>query len=328
MKFNTTYESNDTLFEVIKNIDFIRNEVIAFFKKKFNLTYIDLPLFAEEGNDKLLSIEHVTRKISFDYSKDFNIGTFFLTITNALRDKMMKINFKKNHGLYTYSATVLRDIEENLNRSIQRNELVFQVVSKNSTMEKLNNLSQEIYDFFYKLADIFESDRGIRNIYPIFAEYISTQQMEYQMPRDSFADRENEFINQKKAIILKAPGSIMKSGSIHTYIDPTIYFTEEFNQFILQDRTNMTALKVGSIAYLTNGPKMLRQLKRYKKFNHSINEFTKNSIASTKSIMEIRINIPRLAMALLGKGHIAETQPGVINSEVKNIKNKYGVKII
>ena len=148
------------------------------------------------------------------------------------------------------------------------------------------------------------------------------------MPNHSFKEREIETMQKNEAFVFVSPGTYMHSGKIHTYLPPFIYDLKNQYQIILKDKINNEVLKVATISLLSGGQQMSDQLKMYNQEAYLKKDFYASLAKDEQKILEIKINFPRLMMALLQKGHIGEVQSNVISKEVKIIAKKYKVEII
>jgi len=87
-------------------------------------------------------------------------------------------------------------------------------------------------------------------------------------------------------------------------------------------------MRVASISEVISGQKLADQLKVYKETKYLELNHYMELIKQEKKVIEIKVNIPRLAMVILEKGHIAEVQAGTTNSEVEHIKERYKVETL
>ena len=328
MKFNTTYSSKQTQLQTLRDLSDIKSDILKFMNSRYKLISVDAPLFFEEGSDLLIDAKQVTRKVTFDFGDDYRTGVMVLSNTNWMRKMISKNKFRVNDGIYSDAAFMWRDLEENPTTSSVKRELAFQFISSESSQSFINTLTQDVYEFIVSLATKYAKKYDFRNIYPYFAEYISAQQLENEMPNNPFKTREIEYINDKNAFIFRNPGDKLFSGNVHTFIHPSLYELKKYNQILLKDRVNLDVLKVASIGVVATGKELEDQLNKHNLQNYFESKFFNSQIKEKRKIVEIKFNIPRLAMALLWKGHIGEVQAGVSNAETNSIKNRYGVKII
>ncbi|MCK5945652.1 MAG: hypothetical protein KAG04_00105 [Mycoplasmataceae bacterium] len=328
MKFNTTYSSKQSTLETLRDLSEIKKLVLDFMNSKYKFISVEPPLFFEEGSDHLIDVKQVTRKVSFDFGEEYRTGVIALSHTNWMRNIISGNDFKLNQGIYANASFIWRDLEETPTTSTAKTELSFQFVVNDSSQSALNELTQDVYEFIVKLADKYAKKYDFRNIYPYFAEYVSAQQLENSMPNNTFKTRETEFVNDKNAFIFRNPGDKLFSGDVHTFIHPSLYELKKYNQILLKDRVNFDVLKVVSIGVIATGKELQEQLNKNNLKNYFESKFFIKQMKEKRKIIEIKFNVPRLAMAVLWKGHIGEVQSGVVTAETKSIKNRYGVKII
>lgn len=191
-------------------------------------------------------------------------------------------------------------------------------------LDAVHNMAASLYDLVYALAQHAFKRYGVSNIFPPYAMFITSQMLENEFYGKEKRDREVEMIMEKDAFIFENPSKKTLTGHVHTEIPLSLYHEENFYQIVLRDRINSTILKVASISQVATGAQLGKQIS-----NDVILKQQDEFISLTKfekKILEIKINIPRLIMALLGKGYIAEVQPSVYNSEEKIVKSRYKIE--
>lgn len=328
MKFNTTYNPQISLEKTIVEIDNFKKEIISFLSKKFNLKEVLPPLISKENDLQNIDMKLVTRSISFDIGSTDTIAKNYLSLTNWSRQLLNKLDVSYNDGIWFNSSTIWRDLPENTNTTIVKNELnVVAKISKENLEERLLFTTNDLYTLIQSLANKIEEKYKIKNIYPEVIEYVSAQDLETEFPNMSFKERENQTILNHEAFVLKNPGSKLFSGQIHTQLPKGVYDLEKYNQIVLKDRINVEKLKVASVGILSSGKQLSDQLTLYGLADLAAEKFYANWIKNDTKFLEIKINISRLALALLAKAHIAEVQPGVLTDEADVIESRHNIEI-
>ena len=329
MKFNTTYVNNLTKFETIKSIHELKKDIVSYFSTKRNLTYIDVPAYYEEGSDFSTEPSMLTRKVTFDLGDEYKTCALSQSPSNWLRNFIVENEMEKDFCLWTQTTSIWRDNVETPTTSIQKTELTFMYEVDSIDPMMLNKLSQDIYEMIYKISSKASRKYELYNVYPYFAEYVSAQQLENEMPKQEYKFRETEVLKEKGALILRNTGDKLYSGNFHEIISPSLYDLKLYNQILLKDFINIDVLNVATVAVIATGQTLKDQLQRSGVQSTFTKKLIQNQINYVdKKIVEIKFNIPKLAMAILNKGHIGETLPGVTSNEAKNINKKYYVKIL
>lgn len=323
MKYNTTYTPKVNLRETMIFTDYVKNRVIDFFSKQSKmLINVLAPSIYPEENMFNKELEKVTRAITFDAIDDFRVNQLALSDTPYLRGIMQRLGLENKQAIWSENNFIWRDLPETPVSTIVKYETTFQMIFED--LQSVHNMAANLYDLFYSLAQYAFKKYGVNNIFPPYAMFITSQMLENEFYGKEKREREIEMIMEKDAFIFENPSKKTLTGHIHTEIPLSLYHEENFYQVILRDRINSTVLKVASIAQVATGSQLGKQisndivLKQQDEFI-SLTKFEKN-------ILEIKVNIPRLVMALLGKGHVAEVQPGVYNNEEKTIKTRYKVE--
>lgn len=325
MKYNTTYTPKTDLKETLINIDKIRKSIINFYQKKFKLIEVTAPLHDLEQSEKLLDLNTETRHITFDFGNEYRVGKLYLSHTNWIHELINKTNLTPGEGYCTVFNYLWRDIKENSSISAEREELTIQVLvgDKEDIYEFVEKHTISLYEQFVRIGNQINKN-NIDNEIDIF----SSQNLANLIPDSSPIEREEKIIQDLDAFILKNPGKKLLSGKRHTYIPPSLYNLNNHYQIFMKDKVNSWPMRVASVSQIATGQEMADQLKVYREAKLLELDFYNKITKSNKKIMEIKINIPRLAMVLLDKGHIGEVQPGTTIKEVDNIKERYKVEIL
>lgn len=325
MKYNTTYTPKISLKDTILLTDEVRKKIIKYFESNYNLVNIMVPAYMPEDDELLLNFDEVTRGISFDTSKEYRVGRLVLTSSNYLRKMVRKLELKTNEGLITEGSFVWRDLDESPVLTPEKHEITIQFVAADKN-DVAKQVAKQIYNVILEIAEDFKSRYKIKNIYPEHLPVISAQSLENEYPDKTPKNREIEVILEHDAFLFKNPGARLLTGHIHTSIPPVIYDLDDFYQIVLKDRINTYVLKVASVATIATGKKLSEQLSTFGLNDLKQMKVISSIIEDETNIIEVKFNLPRLMMALLGKGHIAEVQPGVYSDEEKTIKSRYKIE--
>lgn len=328
MKYNTTYTPKINLKKTIYETDRITNIIIDHYKEKYNMTSVLVPSFLDEQNSMLLKIDEITRVTTFDFADNNKIGRSLLTPSNWMRNIMLRMNLKEEEGVYAQTTHVWRDIPENPLSTPVRYNLTFQIkISGDNNMVK-KIVKEHVVEFYKLIAKQSRiCDRRYKNTtnFPDSPSFITSQQMENEYPDMNSREKEIEFANELNAFVFSKAGKKLFSGHVHTWIPPQIYDLDNFYQIVIQDNVNNDVLKVASIALLASGETLDEQLNEYNLDHLKTNDYYQTHIKQKYNIIEIKINIGRLIMGILQKGHISEVVPGVISDSANLIKDKYKI---
>lgn len=329
MRYNSTYTPVMNLKTTIQAIANLREMLVTRVRQIFDFIKVTPPLFFSEDSELLINLNHISRLISFDTLDEYKIGCLTLSHTNWMRKMIDRLDLDFNQGLESESTLIWRDLEELPTNSITKHELVFQIkINQEDDIAITKKISKKIYQIIFELATYVHNHYKINNIYPSQVDFISSQMLEHELPNESPKNRELEFAIQKESFILVSGGMKLFSGKRHSDIPPYLYDLKNSYQIVMRDRINSLPIKVATITLLANGHTLKDQLMLYDYEKLLATEFYQDLTKKTYKIIEIKINLPRLMMALLGKGHIAEVQAGIISHEVKQIKEKFDIEVI
>lgn len=328
MKYNITYTPKISLKNTIKETEKIIEKIKNLFNKKYSILSVFSPSFLEEDSEIPINIEEVTRHLTFDSGDNYNVAKLLLTNTNWLRNLFDKLNLKEYEGVLNRNSTIWRDLPENPVSTIIKHNLTLQVkLPKNIDIETyFKNEIQELYLLFANIGKQIAKKYNLKDNFPEIATYVSAQTMENEFPNSSKKEREIEFAHELNCYIFENSGLKLHSGHFHTIIPIELYSQNNFYQIVFKDFVNTSVLKVASISLLANGITLSDQLSLNNKEYLKEYDFYAKQIKKNDNILEIKINIGKLIMALLQKGHISEVQPGVISEESNMILKRYKVK--
>ncbi len=328
MKYNTTYTPKISLKDTIKETELIIKKIFNFFNNKYSILSVLSPTFLKEDSEITINMEEKTRPLTFDLGDNYNVAKLLLTNSNWLRTLFDKLKLNDNEGIFNKSMFIWRDLPETPTSTVLKYDLTIQVkISKNIDIKKyLKKEVQDLYLLFYSIEKRISKKYNLKSNFPEFASYVSSQTMENEYPNSSKKEREIEFAHELNGYILQNPGLKLYSGHFHSIIPIEIYSQNNFYQIVLKDFVNNSVLKVASIALLANGIILSDQLSLNNKENLKELDFYADLIKKDENIIEIKINIGKLIMAILKKGHISEVQPGIISDESNIILNKYKIE--
>ena len=330
MKFNSTYTSKRTLRESVIDVSLIRDELISHIKKTFNSVYIASPLFLDEESELLIESPEVTRSIHFDESEEYRVNEMLLSNSNWLRSIVEKMELKDFESVYTETQSILRDIVQIPSQPIGNNELCVQIkLPKDEDFKKyVKDLTMEIYDLFYSIIEKFSIKYQETNIYPESAKMFSAQYLETEMSNLPPQQKEMNKLMDEEAILFAAAGAKMFSNKVHRTINPAVYDLKNYYEILFKDDINNDVVNVCSIAVMANGQTLEDQVRYYKVGSILEKDFYSKLAKQEDKVVELKINISKLAMIILKKGHIGEVQAGVVSKETKIISSKNKIEII
>lgn len=328
MKFNTTYIPKISLKETIKELESARNFVKDYLKNKYELTEVSAPVFLEKNDNRNISFYNITRPVTFDLGNEGKIAELLLSPTNWMRSMIHKLNLKTRTGLITNTKSVYRDLVESPTSSAVNDEIVVQVKynSDKGIIHKAQMVTLEIYKLVIELSKNIETSQKVKNIYPKKIKYVSSQELENEYNNATFSEREINYSFVESAYFLASPGTLLFSGHIHSKIQPEIYDLKNFFQLVMADTVNSSVIKPITVAILASGVQLDDQIALYDKESLRTSKYYLNLIEDKSKIIEIKINVPKLLMALLHKGHISEMQPDVISDESNIISLRHKVE--
>jgi asparagine synthetase A len=181
----------------------------------------------------------------------------------------------------------------------------------------------------HEISNELSEKYQIENIYPKNIEFVEAQLLENEFSNLSSYDKEAEIAQELNAFILMQPGKQLLSGITHAKRNNLTYDNNNYNEIHLLDENDGTSINVASIAYKLYGNNLEKNVKQKTDIrveeNKILNEFIKNKTIET---IEIKINLFKLYLILLKKGHIAEVQPKVLSKVVVQLKNKHMIEPI
>ncbi|MCK5866821.1 MAG: hypothetical protein KAG14_00335 [Mycoplasmataceae bacterium] len=326
MKYNTTYEQKIKLKDTLIILDDFKEEIIKSFKKRYKLIKLLAPSFLEEWDERIVRSVS-SRAISFDFGVDNNTGALIIDHSNWLREKIIDIEMNQNEGFFIEVNNIMRDEAQSPTKSVNNNNLIF-TIRINDNYPIQDAIKSEL-KIITKLISNKIISLSIK--YPFLNEipdYISTvdcQTMENEYPSLSFEERETEFVEELKAFYMKNPGVKLFSGHRHKEMTPETYHQNFVYQLLLKDYVNSSAVNVCSVSRLATGTMLSDQLSMFGKNSLKEFDYYAKMIKSDYNILEVKIDIGKLIMVMLEKGHISEVIPSVISNEAKTISTRYKV---
>ncbi len=325
MKYNTTYIPKTSLKDTVMLTDEIRKLLILHFEKKLKLTNIMTPQYYMEDDPLLLKLEDVTRNVTFDTGKEYKVGAYSLSDSAYLREMLRKLELEPREGLISENAFIWRDYDETPVLTPEKHEITI-MFFENDDLDLTKKIAREIYGLIYEKALSYQEALKIPNIFPEKIPVISAQSLENEFPDNDPKTREVEFVLEHDAFLFRNPGARLLTGHLHTSLPPMIYDLDDFYQIVLKDRVNSYVLKVASIAKVAMGKKLSEQLSTFGLNDLKQSKTYASLLEDERTIVEVKLNLPRIMMALLGKGHISEVQPGSYSAEAKSIKSRFKIQ--
>ena len=329
MKFNTTYTPKISLRKTIQETDRVVSWIVEHYTVNYKAYNVLVPPFLDENDDMLLNLDEITRVSTFDFAGNTKTGRALLTPSNWMRDVVFRMNAREKEGVWARTDHIWRDLPETPFSTPSRYNLTFQIKlpdDYNLAVEETRKHAAIFYSLLAKQSAIFDRRYDNNTDFPEVPSFVTAQQMENEYPDMKSREKEIEFANELNAFIFSKCGKKLYSGHIHTWIPPQIYDLENFYQIVTRDSVNNEILKVASIGLLASGEILEDQLMEHNLDTLKTNNFYEKFMKKSYNIVEIKINIGRLMMALLQKGHISEVVPGVVSESSELIKEKYKIE--
>ncbi|MCK5807191.1 MAG: hypothetical protein KAG91_02230 [Mycoplasmataceae bacterium] len=326
MKYNTTYEQKINLKDTLTILDDFRETLISSFKKRYKMLRLISPSFLEEWDERRVMTTD-SRPISFDFGNDNNTGAMILDHSNWLREKVIDIDTSVNEGFYIEVNNIARDKFQTPTDSINNNNMIFAIrIADDANIEEAIRKELSIVTELInkKISSLMEKYPFL-NTLPDHISTIDCQTMENEYPSLSFNEREDEFVNELKAFYMKNPGVKLYSGHRHKEIASETYHQQHIYQLLLMDYVNSNAINVCSVSQLATGTILNDQLSIFGKNSFKEFDYYAKIIKSDYNILEVKIDIGKLIMVMLEKGHISEVIPSVISNEAKTISTRYKI---
>ena len=311
--FNKTYLQIISKKTTIRAIDFIYRQLWDRLDDAFSLIIVSPPIFDVINSPTLLNFDE-NRKINIDLIQDYQVVTFYQSLSLWAQKCIFEYGININEGIIFVENSIWRDTLSTPKISQHKSyiHVELHVNKSNKKQQILRKITTKIYNIVFNIAEELSKKYKITNIFPKKIEFIESQLLENEFPNLSFFNREAEVAEQHKAFVLMQPGKKLFSGSIHAKRSSSTYDNDNYNEIHLYDENDGTSLNVISIAY---------KIQHKSNKETSITDEDKNN--NDGDNIEIKINLFKLYLVLLKKGHIAEVQPNVISKEVKQLKNKH-----
>ena len=323
--FNKSYWKKHTKHDVILMIDLIYSQLFNIIKKEFNLTFVSVPIFTLNNGKTLLNFTKTTRPINFDLLDDYEIGTLFQSLSRWSQFKIVEYGFHEDEGIIFQENSIWRDIIPHSKLSHQKSYLCAEIIiKKNDNYSRiLENITKKVYEVFYKIALELNVKYDIPLNSPKKIQFIEPQLLDNEFPNLPSWVKEAELAKEINAFILTNPSKPLLSGKIHAYRSPITYHVNHYNEIIMLNTIDNTALNIAAISLKLWGNNLKKVLNhKFQKgdieFNN-LKDIYNNDIHQT---IEIRINLFKLYQVLLKKAHISEVQPNVISKSTKSLHTK------
>ena len=329
--FNKTYLIKSSRIKTIKMIDFIYRELIKKIDSSFNLLYVSPPIFDDINSDTILTFKSTTRSINIDLIEDYKIVTFYQSLSRWAQKSLINYGININEGIFFLDNSIWRDLKTHSKISHHKSYLHVELLIDKSDekAETLFKMTNKIYKMIFDIANNLQKDFKIKNIFPKNIEFIESQLLENEFPNLNFESRESEVVRDLKAFVLMEPGKRMLSGQIHSKRSNIIYYNNYYNEIHLLDEIDGHSINVASISFKLWGDPLARRIEKSYIKNINSNLLIKDLCNNKENeSIEIRINLFKLYMVILKKGHIAEVQPNVLSKEVKPLQIRNMIEVL
>ena len=323
--FNKTYLTNHSRGETIRMIDFIYRKLLKDVNESFELINVSPPLFDALNSNSILNFKSTTRSINIDLVDDYRIITFYQSLSRWAQKSLINYEIKEGEGILFLDNSIWRDLIPHSKISQHKSYLHIEIFVNKETEKatQLKEITNKIYEIIFNMAEEVQNKYKINNIFPKDIQFIESQLLENEFPNLSFESRESEISKDLKSFILMESGKVLLSGNVHSKRSTLTYDNNYYNEIHLLDEVDGNSINVASIAFKLWGDSLVKQLAKSSTKDIHENLLLKEICENKKyESIEIRINLFKLYMVILKKGHIAEVQPNVLSKEVKNLKSK------
>ena len=330
MKFNTTYTPKSDIETTLKDVFDIQKTLFTYFDKTFNSMKITAPLFLDEKSNMIIHKPQLTRSVTFDEIQEYRVNRMLISHSNWLRSMLTRLEVQNYKGLVIETQTIHRDVKQSTSQAISNNEITLQIMIPEETdyIKYTKDLAREMYELFYSMIEKYKGKYFDKNIYPESVNMFSSQNLEIEMANISSYQKEMNKILDEEAFILSSSGTKMYSKKIHKDVHAAVYDLRNHYEILFKDDVNSDVVDVCSVATLANGQVLEDQIKQYNVGSLMENTFYGKLAKEKHKIVEVKINVSKLAMIVLRKGHIGEVQAGVLTKETESIADRNKIEII
>ncbi len=182
----------------------------------------------------------------------------------------------------------------------------------------------------YKYINTLEVDLSKKYSFPPVMHkkinIISAQTLESEFPTLEPKNREKNIINELNSFVLKNSGDNLFSGLRHSDVPVEIYAQKNHYEIMIKNIANSESVKVASVSQVVSGLLLEDQLAINHKSYLKESVYYADIIKNNYNIIEIKIDIDKLMLSLLQKGHISEVQAEVTSNESKIIETRYKIE--
>ena len=330
MKFNTTYTPTSDILTTVKDVASINETIFSFFNKTFSPIKMTAPLFLDEQSNLIINQPQLTRAITFDEIDEYRVNKLLISNSNWIRSMMTRLEIQNYKGIVIESQTIHRDVKQSTSQPLTNNEITLQVMlpKDEDYIKYTKDLVQEMYELFHSMIEKYKGTYFDKNIYPESARIFSSQNLEIEMANISSHQKEMNKVLDEEAFILSSSGTKMYSKKIHKNVHAAVYDLRNHYEILFKDGVNSDVVNVCSVATLSNGQTLIDQIQQYKVGSLLENAFYNDLAKETHKIVEVKVNVSKLAMIVLRKGHIGEVQAGVLTKETETIADRNKIEII
>ncbi len=332
MKYGITlgYTSKLNELETIEGIEFVTNELESRLKLDFDLIKVRSGLVTDKTlwlND---DFQQTKRPIDFDVSSEKMYGEL-LQSNNKWRRYFLMNNglVENNQGIITNFSTVTRDtVIDNMN-SVVYDELGFEIVKHDYSIEEINSVLIKVY------KALVEIDLGCSSKYNSLGKnhlgekltFISHKKLKALYPLLTFKERLSKFGKDNGSFVLQNYVEKTLNQQKNTQFSEDVYDFNSYSKLYVYNKSCEKVTSMGYVSYQVDR-ETLKSQSTILKENNKTQTFYHHLIKSNKLPLTITggIFINRYIMTLLEKQHIGEVQSSLWNKkflqycEINNIK--------
>lgn len=325
------YEPILNIKDTEKAIERMRDFFQDIFADNLKLHRVSAPLFVDLSsglNDNLSGSE---RAVSFNVSALDKDCEIVHSLAKWKRMALGKYGYDCGEGIYTNMNALRRD-ESNLDNlhSVYVDQWDWEkiITAKDRTRDYLEKTVKLIYKSIYQTAKYVESlFPEIKSFLPERITFVTSQEMETELPDMCGQERENVFAKRHGAIFVIGIGEKLLSGSPHDLRAPDYDDWSMNGDILIWYPVLNRAVELSSMGIRVDKKALKEQLAKA-----SIKQYTRyhQAILNNQYPLTIGggIGQSRLCMTLLHKAHIGEVHCSIWDEETLLECSQKGIKFL
>lgn len=313
-------------------IKFIKDSFQTELARALGLTRVSAPLFVfpESGlNDNLSGVEKPVRFRVKSVGKDAEVVQ---SLAKWKRLALKRYGFGVGTGLYTDMNAIRPDEDLDDLHSIYVDQWDWEMVitSEQRSLSFLKDTVRKIYGALRGTQkSLCERNSGFEPWLPEEITFISTQELEDQMPDLTPKEREDRITEQYGAVFLMQIGGPLRSGAPHDSRAPDYDDWSLNGDILIWYPVLERAVELSSMGIRVDPKSLDAQLEVSDCEDRKQLPFHKALLAGELPLtMGGGIGQSRICMVLLGKRHIGEVQASVWSDEMLNSLSADGISLL